>query len=489
MKDSERREHEKMYKRTHDVKGCGGNKTKNDGPREPKYQAKYHNYTPLVMTRERALMMVENEDVLKWPRHTRFHRERGHNTEECFQLKEEIESGCKTHKDRSRSRSRSRDSNPDPAKADKPSVNRSYEPTKGVIYTIAGGTSAGDSQRTRKRCARVLGSSRERKFVLKVEEEEAISFGSSDGLTTDEAMNDPMVVKLHISNFTVHKILVDSGCSTDIIFKSVIDQMGLENACLELVKTPLVGFGGSEVASLGMIELPVSMGKEPKRKTLMVKFLVVDTPLAYNVILGRPGLNVFEAVISTYHMKMKFPTENGVGELACDQREARKCYNLSLKGESKHKKMKVKEDAKPRPYKAEHLKPSDEYKAVQLVESEQGRTTRIGANMGEMETTMVDFLRKNVDMFAWSPSDFKGINPEVIVHRLNVDPMARPVQQKKRSFRDDKNRIIEQGVAKLLKAGYVSEVQYTEWLSNVVLVPKASGKWRMCTDFTDLNKA
>ncbi|KAL0415580.1 UNVERIFIED_CONTAM: Retrovirus-related Pol polyprotein from transposon gypsy [Sesamum latifolium] len=59
-------------------------------------------------------------------------------------------------------------------------------------------------------------------------------------------------------------------------------------------------------------------------------------------------------------------------------------------------------------------------------------------------------------MFAWSPSDLKGINPEV---------------------------------NKLLEAGYVSEVQYTEWLSHVVVVPKESGKWRMCTDFTDLNKA
>ncbi|KAL0355819.1 UNVERIFIED_CONTAM: hypothetical protein Sradi_4028800 [Sesamum radiatum] len=91
-------------------------------------------------------------------------------------------------------------------------------------------------------------------------------------------------------------------------------------------------------------------------------------------------------------------------------------------------------------------------------------------------------------MFAWSPSDFKGINPEVIVHRLNVDPMV-PVKQKKRSFGVKRNKIIEKEVKKLLEAGYVSEVQYTDWLANVVVVPKASGKWRMCTNFTDLDKA
>ncbi|KAL2251370.1 UNVERIFIED_CONTAM: hypothetical protein Sindi_2259300 [Sesamum indicum] len=90
-------------------------------------------------------------------------------------------------------------------------------PTKGVIFTIAGGPSAGDSSRTRKRCARTTGSNREREFILKVEEEEAISFDSSDRPKETEDMNDPMVVKLDIANFIVHKVLIDSGSSADII--------------------------------------------------------------------------------------------------------------------------------------------------------------------------------------------------------------------------------------------------------------------------------
>ncbi|KAL2247785.1 UNVERIFIED_CONTAM: hypothetical protein Sindi_2630800 [Sesamum indicum] len=139
-------------------------------------------------------------------------------------------------------------------------------PTKGIIYTIAGGPTAGDSSRTRKRCARAADSIREKEFVLKVEDEEAISFNSSDRLEEGGEQNDPMVVKLDIANFTVHKVLIDSGSSADIIFKNVVDRMGLENARLEPVKTPLVGFGGSEVASLGTIELPVFMGEEPKGK-------------------------------------------------------------------------------------------------------------------------------------------------------------------------------------------------------------------------------
>ncbi|KAL2252293.1 UNVERIFIED_CONTAM: hypothetical protein Sindi_0024000 [Sesamum indicum] len=393
------------------------------------------------MSREKALMIVENTDVLKWPRHTRytpskktsnkycrFHRERGHNTEECYQLKDEIERlvrqghfrdrvppNCKIGGEgwRSRSRSRDRDRNPGPSKTDRAPMGGNNAPTKGVIYTIAGGPTAGDSSRTRKRCARATGLVREKEFVLKVEDEEAISFNSSDRLEEGGEQNDPMVVKLDIANFTVHKVLIDSGSSADIIFKNVVDRMGLENARLEPVKTPLVGFGGSEVASLGTIELPVSMGEEPKRKTLMVKFLVVDTPFTYNVIM-----------------------------VSCDQKEARKCYNLSIKGEPRSKKQKVREDAEPRPYEAEHMKPSEEYKAIRLATEDPSKTTRIGSSMNEGEMAMIDFLRKNADMFAWSPSNFTGINPEVIVHRLNVDPMARPVQQRKRTFSSNKNEAI-----------------------------------------------
>ncbi|KAL2235115.1 UNVERIFIED_CONTAM: Retrovirus-related Pol polyprotein from transposon [Sesamum indicum] len=486
MKDSERREREYIPRRPQESRGGGNDKSKTEKRKEPKYVPKYHNYTPLAMSREKALMM------------------RGHNTEECYQLKDEIERlvrqgyfrdrvppNCKIGGEgrRSRSRSRARDRNPGPSRIDKTSTGGNNAPTKGVIYTIAGGSTAGDSSRTRKRCARTAGSVREKEFVLKVEDEEAISFNSSDRLEDGGEQNDPMVVKLDIANFTVHKVLIDSGSSADIIFKNVVDRMGLENARLEPVKTPLVGFGGSEVASLGTIELPVSMGEEPKRKTLMVKFLVVDTPFTYNVILGRPGLNSFRAVISTYHMKMKFPTEYGIRKVSCDQKEARKCYNLSTKGEPRPKKQKVREDAEPRPYEAEHLKPSEEYKAIQLATEDPSKTTRIGSSLNEGEMAMINFLRKNADMFAWSPSNFTGIDPEVIVHRLNVDPTVRPVQQRKRTFNNDKNDAIRQEVEKLLKAGYVSEVQYTSWLSNVVLVPKSSEKWRMCVDFTDLNKA
>jgi hypothetical protein len=75
----------------------------------------------------------------------------------------------------------------------------------------------------------------------------------------------------------------------------------------------------------------VTPGEFPRQKTIMVKFLVVDRPSAYNAILGRAALNELEAITSTAHLKMKFPTKEGVGEVRGDQWTARQCYNTSLK--------------------------------------------------------------------------------------------------------------------------------------------------------------
>jgi hypothetical protein len=70
-----------------------------------------------------------------------------------------------------------------------------------------------------------------------------------------------------------------------------------------------------------------------------------------------------------------------------------------------------------------------------------------------------------------------------------VDPSHRPVKQRRRSFAPERNQAVAEEVQRLLKAGFIREVDYSEWLANVVLVKKTTGKWRMCVNFTDLNKA
>ena len=82
-----------------------------------------------------------------------------------------------------------------------------------------------------------------------------------------------------------------------------------------------------------------------------------------------------------------------------------------------------------------------------------------------------------------------GIDPAIITHRLNVSPSFKPVKQKRRSFTPERQKAINEEVGKLLQTGAIREVEYPEWLANVVLFKKANGKWRLCIDFTDVNRA
>ena len=80
------------------------------------------------------------------------------------------------------------------------------------------------------------------------------------------------------------------------------------------------------------------------------------------------------------------------------------------------------------------------------------------------------------------------IDPSVMVHKLNVSPTFPPIRQKKRVFAQKQDQAIAEEVHKLQNANFIREVYYPNWLANVVMVKKANGKWRICIDFTDLNK-
>ena len=81
-----------------------------------------------------------------------------------------------------------------------------------------------------------------------------------------------------------------------------------------------------------------------------------------------------------------------------------------------------------------------------------------------------------------------GISTKVIQQKLNVDPEKKPIQQRRWVFTPKQNQAITNKVNKLLSAGFIQEVYYPDWLANVVLMKNANGKWRMCVDFTNLNK-
>ena len=124
--------------------------------------------------------------------------------------------------------------------------------------------------------------------------------------------DDPLVVRAVIANKTVHRVLVDNGSSTDIIFASAFDKMGIGKERLEKINAHLRGFSRERVLPLGSIQLVLTLGDPPCQATTMVRVFIVDAPTAYNTLLGRPSLNAIRSIPSAYHMVIKFPTTNRV---------------------------------------------------------------------------------------------------------------------------------------------------------------------------------
>ncbi|GAV67537.1 hypothetical protein CFOL_v3_11042 [Cephalotus follicularis] len=137
--------------------------------------------------------------------------------------------------------------------------------------------------------------------------------------------------------FTMKRILIDSGSSADILYKHAFDQLRILADQLKPMNTPLVGFAGEIVHPLGSIDLSVVVGTAPRQTQVQMTFLVVDTPSPYNAIVGRPGLNLMQAIVSTWHLLMKFPTRFGAGEARGDQQAARQCYITTISDKGKDK--------------------------------------------------------------------------------------------------------------------------------------------------------
>ena len=107
--------------------------------------------------------------------------------------------------------------------------------------------------------------------------------------------------------------------------------MGIGREKLEPINTHMRGFSGEKVLHLGSIQLVLTLGDPQCQVTTTARFLVVDAPSAYNVLLGRPSLNAIKVIPSAYHMMIKFPTTSGVGMVPVAQQLSLKSSTTQLR--------------------------------------------------------------------------------------------------------------------------------------------------------------
>ncbi|RRT36102.1 hypothetical protein B296_00055132 [Ensete ventricosum] len=185
----------------------------------------------------------------------------------------------------------------------------------------------------------------------------------------------------------------------------------------------LTGFTGDAIAPIGIVTFPVTFGDEPRTKTLMVPFMVVELPLAYNVIIDQPTLSKLRVIVSMYHRSIKFPTNAGAREARSDQHESSQCYlEATIIPKKVKKEAPVPDPREPGTRFSAQANRADIGGALDKDSPE--RTIRVGSTLPEdRRIQLVNFLERNADVFAWSPSDMSGVRPEIAQHRLSTIPM------------------------------------------------------------------
>ena len=430
-------------------------------------------------------------------RYCEFHRDYGHRTDDCIQIKKEIEYLIRrgylqrfmAPENQPQNQAQNQALAQQPPPPPRQTTTQHQQPL-GEIHMISGGFIGGESSSARKAHLRSIRSAEiaEVQVVSKLPRlDTSITFSDSDLEGCQHHHDDPLVIREVMANKTLHRVLVDNRSSADIIFASAFDKMGIGRERMEPVSTHLRRFSGEKVLPLSSIQLVLTLGDPPCQATTTTIFLVVNAPSAYNTLLGRPSLNAIKAITSAYHMMIKFPTVSRVGMVRGDQQVAKECYSTSMKKKAVDNiyldELNMRDEVLTR------SEPSEELEPV-LLDDDLEHLAYIGSKLAEdLKSPLTHFLRQNKDVFAWKQADIGGIDSTIITHRLNVSPSFKLVKQKRRSFAPKGKKAINEEVGKLFQERAIREVEYLEWLANIILVKKSNGKCRPCIDFTDVNRA
>nr|AAT77397.1 putative polyprotein [Oryza sativa Japonica Group] len=336
------------------------------------------------------------------------------------------------------------------------------------VSHIFGGSTTYSSKREYKKVEREVCSTWQGAAPKMKWSEQKIEFSEEDHPKTAVIPGQyPIVVEPTIRNFKVARVLIDGGSSINLLFASTLDTMGIPQSELTPTDQPFHGITPqSSSRPLGKIMLPMTFGQANNFRTEQITFDVAEFDTAYNAIIGRTALAKFMAASHYAYQVLKMPGPKGTITIQGNTKLAVQCDKRSLDMVEQTPSPPATTEPPKKVTKTNKTpKPDGAIKIVPLSSANPDKTVKIG------------------------PSDMPGVPREVIEHKLMVRPDAKPVKQRLRRFAPDRKQAKREELDKLLKAGFIREVFHPEWLANPVMVRKSNGKWRMCVDFTDLNKA
>ncbi|GJV13465.1 reverse transcriptase domain-containing protein [Tanacetum coccineum] len=294
-------------------------------------------------------------------------------------------------------------------------------------------------------------------------------------LTTSNGIEGPLVIEAEIGGHMIHRMYVDGGSSTEVLYEHCFNQLRpeIKNQMVPTM-TSLIGFSGETIWPLRQLRLLVTIGDADHSTRAWMNFMIVRSLSPYNGIIGRPGIREIQAVPSTANEMLKFPVDGGIVTIRSTILIPADCATVITSSKEIPKEAGVR---------------YANFKVV-LHLNFPIQEVAIGGTLSAKERTkLCSLLKQNLDIFAWQPSDMTRVPRSIAEHRLNIREGYSPVRQKKRGQAPERMKAIQAEVHKLVEAGIMREVYYHEWLSNPVMVKKHDGSWRMCVDFTDLNKA
>ncbi|GJX49768.1 hypothetical protein Tco_0276613 [Tanacetum coccineum] len=237
-----------------------------------------------------------------------------------------------------------------------------------------------------------------------------------------------------VEGHLIHRIYVDGGFASEVLYEHCFNRLRPEiKSRMNPTTTLLLGFNEEISWSLGQISLIVSLGDGEHSTSDWMNFMVIRSPSPYNegiITLRSSPIIPVECIMLTEASNEPSPNELVISE-----------------------RIKV---------------------SIHLEYLEQ--TVTIGERLLEKERMeLCDLLRNNLDIFGWKLPDMIGIPRSVSEHRLNIYEGCPPIRHKRRGQEPDRNKAIQEEVAKLVEAQITREVHYHSWLSNPFMVKKHDG--------------